>query len=250
MNRRFIGTQQLYGQHIEQFKNAHVYIVGIGGVGSWVAEALARTSIGELTLIDMDVVVESNINRQICALSETLGETKIQVMKQRIAHICDGIKVNAIDEFLTTNNYRELLPNQSLIDEYQLKNKKIVVLDCTDDIDAKLAIALYCRFHKLNLLICGGVGGKLDPLHIKVGDLKDVYQDPLLAKLRQKVRQKGINQAQKYKFAMKCVYSSEPLTLTKACYSGLNCGGYGSSVVVTASVAMIMASECLKMIAK
>lgn len=247
-NRRFTGTRTLYQDDFDDFIKAHVYVIGIGGVGSWVAEALARTGVGELTLIDMDVLVESNINRQLPALTDTFGESKIGEMMKRAHGINPNIKIHAVDEFITLDNISELLPSPQTIKAYKAKKRPLVILDCTDDMNAKLAIALYCRFNKVKLIISGGAGGKIDPLQIKVSDLKDVYQDPLLAKLRQNLRDKNINKSLKEKFGMKCVYSSEPLKLANACQGGLHCGGYGSVVTVTASVGMIMASECLKMI--
>lgn len=249
-SRRFTGTRTLYGDDFNQFKHAHVYVIGIGGVGSWAVEALARTGIGEMTLIDMDVLVESNVNRQLPALTDTFGESKIEVMTKRAIGINPDIKIHAIDEFISPDNIHELLPSAEMIKSYKANHKPLVILDCTDDMNAKVAIALYCRFNKIKLIISGGAGGKIDPLQIKVSDLKDVYQDPLLAKLRQHLKDKNINRDLKRKFGMKCVYSSEALKMATACESGLNCGGYGSAVTVTASVGMVMASECLKMIGK
>ncbi len=248
-DRRFTGTRTLYQGHFDDFQKAHVYVIGIGGVGSWAVEALARTGVGELSLIDMDVLVESNINRQLPALTDTFGDSKAQIMANRARGINPDINIHVIDEFITPNNVHTLLPDKNMITAHQTNQRALVILDCTDDINAKLAIALYCRFNKVKLVISGGVGGKIDPLQIKVGDLKDVYQDPLLAKLRQSLKDKNINKELKQKFGIKCVYSSEPLKLANACKSGLNCGGYGSAVTVTASVGMIMASECLKMVA-
>lgn len=250
IDRRFTGTRTLYQKAFDGFQNAHVYVIGVGGVGSWAAEALARTGIGEMTLIDMDVLVESNVNRQLPALTDTFGSTKIEVMTSRMQGINPQIKVHAIDEFVTPDNIHELLPDDDTIAAYKANKKRLVILDCTDDIHAKLAIALYCRFHKVKLIISGGVGGKIDPLQIKVGDLREVYQDPLLAKLRQNLKDKNINKDLKRKFGMKCVYSSEPLKSEQACHGGLHCGGYGSAVTVTASVGMIMAAECLKLISR
>lgn len=247
-DRRFTGTRTLYQGDFDRFLNAHVYVVGIGGVGSWAVEALARTGIGEITLIDMDILVESNVNRQLPALTDTFGDGKADVMASRAKGINPDIKVNVIDEFLTADNINELLPNKEAIKAYKETNRPLIVLDCVDDIGAKLAIALYCRFNKVKLIVSGGAGGKIDPLQIKVADLKDVYQDPLLAKLRQTLRDKNINKHLKEKFGIKCVYSSEALKLATACESGLNCGGYGSAVVVTNTVAMVMVAECLKMI--
>ena len=247
-NRRFTGTRTLYGDDVNKFKNAHVFIIGIGGVGSWVVEGLARTGIGEITLIDMDVLVESNVNRQLPALTDTFGESKIDVMASRVKAINPNIKIHTIDEFVTPENIHELLPNTQMINEYKSNHKSLIILDCVDDMNAKLAIALYGRFNKVRLIIAGGAGGKIDPLQIKVADLKDVYQDPLLAKLRQSLKDKNINKDLKRKFGMKCVYSSEPLKMATACESGLHCGGYGSAVTVTSTVGMVMVAECLKMI--
>ncbi len=249
-DRRFIGTRTLYQENFDGFQNAHVYVIGIGGVGSWAAEALARTGVGEMTLIDMDVLVESNVNRQLPALTDTFGMGKIEVMASRAQGINPMMKVHAIDEFITPDNIHELLPDNEMVAAHKANHKSLVVLDCTDDMNAKLAIALYCRFHKIKLIISGGVGGKIDPLQIKVSDLREVYQDPLLAKLRQSLKDKNINKDLKRKFGMKCVYSSEPLKFDNTCSSGLNCGGYGSAVTVTASVGMIMAAECLKIISQ
>lgn len=248
--RRFTGTRTLYQQGFDKFTQAHVYVVGVGGVGSWAAEALARTGIGELTLIDMDVLVESNVNRQLPALSDTFGESKIAVMKKRALGINPDMIVHAIDEFLTPDNVGQLLPSKETIAHLKSQNKNVVVLDCTDDMNAKLAIALHCRFNKLKLVVSGGAGGKIDPTLIKVADLREVSQDPLLAKLRQRLRECNINRDLKEKFAIKCVYCAEMLKMNTACEtsSGLRCGGYGSAVVVTGVVGMMMAAECLKMI--
>lgn len=243
--RRFLGTQTLYQDSFDKFDQAHVYVIGVGGVGSWATEALLRTGVGKITLVDMDVLVESNINRQLPALSETLGESKIAVMDKRAKQINPDVKIELIDDFLTVDNVANILPDRA----YAQANR-VVVLDCVDDGAAKLAIALHCRFHKLKLVVSGGVGGKIDPMQIRVDDLKDVSQDPLLARLRHKLRDKNINKALKEKFNIKCVYSTEPLKLATACQSGLNCGGYGSAVVVTATVGMMMAAEALKIVSK
>lgn len=247
-NRRFVGTRTLYHDGFDKFQNAHVYVIGIGGVGSWAAEALARTGIGEMTLIDMDVLVESNVNRQLPALSDAFGESKIAVMKKRALGINPDMIVHVVDEFITPDNITQLLPTPDMIKTHKDNHKSLVILDCVDDMNAKLAIALYCRFNKVKLIISGGAGGKIDPLQIKVSDLKDVYQDPLLAKLRQSLKDKNINKDLKRKFGMKCVYSTEQLKMATICQSGLNCGGYGSAVTVTGTVGMVMAAECLKMI--
>ncbi len=250
MTRRFMGTRTLYGADFEKFMNAHVYVIGVGGVGSWAIEGLARTGVGKLTLVDLDVLVESNINRQLPALDGTLGESKIHAMADRLHQINPNLTLNLIDDFLTADNIKEILPSKNEIWALAKQGIKVVVLDCVDDMSAKLAISLHCRFNKIKLIISGGVGGKIDPTQIKVADLKDVTQDPLLAKLRTRLKEKNISQNKKGKFAMKCVYSTEQLKMATACESGLNCGGYGSAVAVTSVVGMVMVSECLAMIAK
>ena len=181
-----------------------------GGVGWWVAEGLGRSGVGQITLVDMDVIAESNINRQLPALSSTLGESKVLVVAQRLHDINPHVVVNAIDDFLTVDNVAKILPSREMANTLKAQGKKIVVLDCTDDMNTKI-----------------------DPTKITVGDLKEVYQDPLLAKLRTKLREKGINRALKEKFGITCVYSTEPPKTVKACESGLHCGGYGSSVAMT-----------------
>ena len=250
--RRFKGTQTLYGASaVDTFAAAHVYVIGVGGVGSWAAEALARTAVGTITLIDLDVLVASNVNRQLPALDSTFGQSKIAAMATRIREINPKVTLHLIDDFLTPENVTELLPSRAQAKAAAQKNP-IVILDCVDDMNAKLAISLHCRFNKLKLVCAGGAGGKIDPSQIKVSDLRDSYQDPLLAKLRNKLRhEKGINSALKEKFGIKCVYSTEPPRVDKSCQTGgLHCGGYGSAVVVTSVVAMLMVSEALQLLLK
>ena len=250
--RRFKGTQTLYGNSaVDTFSTAHVYVIGVGGVGSWAAEALARTAVGRITLIDLDVLVASNVNRQLPALDSTFGQSKIGAMAARIREINPKVTLHLVDDFLTTDNVATLLPSRAQA-KMAAQTGPIVILDCVDDMNAKLAIALHCRFNKLKLVCAGGAGGKIDPSKITVGDLRDSYQDPLLAKLRSKLRhEKGINSALKDKFGIKCVYSTEPPRVDKSCQTGgLQCGGYGSAVVVTSVVAMLMVSEALQLLLK
>lgn len=251
--RRFRGTQTLYGAPaIDTFAAAHVYVIGVGGVGSWAAEALARTAVGTITLIDLDVLVASNVNRQLPALDSTFGQSKIAAMASRMREINPKVTLNLVDDFLTVDNVETLLPSRQQAKDAAAQGKSIVILDCVDDMNAKLAIALHCRFNKLKLVCAGGAGGKIDPTQIKVSDLRESYQDPLLAKLRNKLRhEKGINSALKEKFGIKCVYSTEPPRVDKSCQTGgLHCGGYGSAVVVTSVVAMMMVSEALQLLIK
>lgn len=257
-DRRFQGTQTLYGvDGFTNFAHAHVYVIGVGGVGTWVAEGLARTGIGTITLIDMDVLVASNVNRQLPAMDSQFGISKIEAMAQRMRQINPRLTLNLIDDFLTPENVAQLLPSRASNKQAKQDGQHIYIIDCVDDIAAKLAIALHCRFNKLKLICSGGAGGKTDPTQIQVSDLKDTFQDPLLARLRQKLRhEKGINRDMKEKFAIKCVYSRQPPIVNKHCSNstnnsnGLHCGGYGSAVVVTSVIGMVMVSEVLSHIAK
>ncbi|WP_199508411.1 MULTISPECIES: ThiF family adenylyltransferase [unclassified Psychrobacter] len=251
--RRFQGTKTLYSEAaFARFANAHVYVIGVGGVGSWAAEGLARTGVGTITLIDMDVLVASNVNRQLPALDETFGQSKIEAMGARLTQINPKLTLNLVDDFLTPDNVAALLPDKAAAKQAALENRPVVILDCVDDMSAKLAIALHCRFNKLKLVCAGGAGGKIDPKQITVSDLKDCYQDPLLARLRNKLRhEKGINSQLKEKFGIRCVYSTEPPIVDKSCQTnGLHCGGYGSAVTITSIVGMMMVSEALGLIGK
>ncbi|WP_312051379.1 tRNA threonylcarbamoyladenosine dehydratase [Acinetobacter schindleri] len=237
-DRRFAGVAKIYGDDsFHHYENSHVMVIGIGGVGSWAVEALARTGIGELTIVDMDVVAASNINRQLPAMTTTLGREKIEIMAERCRAINPRIKLNLIDDYLTPENVKEILAGNPDI-----------ILDCIDDVKAKFALMLHCRFNKIPLIVSGGAGGKLDPLKIRVADLSKTEQDPMLAKLRAQLRAKGICKKPKEKFGITCVYSIDnPFCSADVCPSaGLRCGGYGSAVVVTSSFAMVAVSEVLK----
>ena len=236
--RRFAGVAKIYGEDsFNHYEHSHVMVIGIGGVGSWAVEALARTGLGELTLVDMDVIAASNINRQLPAMTTTLGHEKIQVMAERCRAINPRIKINLIDDYLTPDNIQDVLANTPDL-----------ILDCIDDVKAKFALMLHCRFNKIPLIVSGGAGGKLDPLKIRVADLSKTEQDPMLAKLRTQLRSKGICKKPKEKFGITCVYSIDnPFSSAEVCPSaGLRCGGYGSAVVVTSSFAMVAVSEVLK----
>lgn len=254
-DRRFQGTRTLYGQNsFLNFEKAHVVVIGVGGVGTWVVEGLARTGVGKLTLIDMDVLVASNVNRQLPAMDSTFGRSKIESMAERATQINPKITLNLVDDFLTADNVAQLLPNRAAAKQAAAAGEQLVILDCTDDMSAKLAIALHCRFNKLKLICAGGAGGKTDPLQITVSDLKDTYQDPLLARLRSKLRHEhNINKEMKEKFGIKCVYSTQPPIVNKSAdgscqVGGLHCGGYGSAVAVTSVVGMAMVSETLALL--
>jgi tRNA threonylcarbamoyladenosine dehydratase len=240
--RRFGGIARLYGADaLDRLDRAHVCVVGIGGVGSWAAEALARSGVGRLTLIDLDHVAESNINRQVHALDATLGQAKVLAMTERIAAINPRARVTVVEDFVTPDNAAELLRDFD------------VVIDAIDNVRAKVAIVLACRARRIPLIVAGGAGGKTDPARIRVGDLSRTEQDPLLAKLRKRLRSEhGFPRNPKRPFGIEAVYSDEMLRLDGAACDlphgpqGLACAGYGSSMMMTASVGLFAAARAVE----
>lgn len=250
--RRFGGIAKLYGQQgLEQFSSSHVCVIGVGGVGSWAVESLVRSGIGEITMIDMDVVSESNINRQLPAMSSTLGRDKTAVLADRIAEINPDCQVNIVDDFVSIENVAELLlPSMSF------------VIDCIDSSRVKAALIGHCKRQKIKVITLGGAGGQIDPGKIQVGDLSQTKQDPLLSKTRKLLRQDyGFSTNPKRRFSIPCVYSEEAQRyadedggFTHNKPSGndgsLNCaGGLGSCTTVTATFALRAVAEVLKKLA-
>ncbi|NMG73770.1 tRNA threonylcarbamoyladenosine dehydratase [Aromatoleum diolicum] len=240
--RRFGGIARLYGAAAPtRLERAHACVIGVGGVGSWIAEALARSGVGQITLIDLDHVAESNINRQIHALDPTLGQAKVLAMAERIRAINPHAHVATVEDFVTPDNADELLRDFD------------VVVDAIDNVRAKVAIVLVCKRRRIPLIVAGGAGGKTDPAKIRVDDLSRTEQDPLLAKVRKRLRaEHGFPRNPKRPFGIEAVYSCEPLRLDDlACDlphgpQGLACAGYGSSVAVTASVGMFAAARAIE----
>src|SRR5690554_2859042 len=176
--RRFGGLERLYGTGAaERLRRAHVVVAGIGGVGSWSVEALARCGVGRITLIDLDHVAESNVNRQIHALDSTLGQAKVTAMGLRIHDINPECDWHAIDDFVSPENVATIIPADA-----------DVVIDCTDQAAAKIALILEARRRGQALVVCGGAGGKSSPLALRSGDLSQAVNDALLSKLRNTLR--------------------------------------------------------------
>jgi len=240
--RRFGGVRRLYGETgLEKLNQSHVCVIGIGGVGSWAAEALARNAVGKITLIDLDNIAESNVNRQIHALGDAFGKAKVTAMAERIREINPLAEVLEIEDFVTVENAEAMLDRG-----YDL------VLDAIDDAKAKVAIAAYCKAHKLPLITTGGAGGRLDPTNIKTTDLAKTTGDRLLAKVRNQLRRDhGFPKGEKSKFGIQAVYSDEQVIqpdiscAADSGVTGLNCAGYGSSVTVTASFGFVAAQLAL-----
>ena len=235
-DRRFGGLERLYGKDpAARIRASHVVVVGIGGVGSWAAEALARSGIGRLTLIDMDHVSESNVNRQIQALSSTLGMAKISAMQERIAQINPDCQVQGIDDFVTPDNWPQLLPAGA-----------DAVIDACDQVQAKLAMAQWARSTGAVFVSVGAAGGKKAAEKVAVGDLSAATHDPLLAQLRYRLRKFHGAPREGKRMGVTVVYSAEPVLGAQAgdgakSDNSLNCHGYGSSVAVTASFGMCAA---------
>ena len=247
--RRFGGVARLYGDAgLQAFGAAHVIVIGIGGVGSWAAEALARNAVGRITLIDLDHIAESNVNRQLHALDDEFGKAKVAAMAARIQAINPLCVVGQVEDFVTPENVEALLDQGA-----------DVVLDAMDDARAKIAIAAWCRARKQPLVMTGGAGGRLDPTRISVADLADTSGDRLLAKVRNQLRRDhGFPKSEKGRFGIPCVYSDEPVHRPKGRHcdvedtpiTGLNCAGYGSSVCVTAPFGMAAAALVLNLLQK
>ena len=243
--RRFGGLQRLYGiQGAQQIRHAHVVVVGIGGVGSWVAEALARSGVARLTLVDMDHIAESNINRQIHALTHTTGQSKVVAMKERIALIHPDCQVNAIDEFVTPENWPTML-----ID------RPDALVDACDQVRAKVVMADWALQHKVGFITVGAAGGKRLAHKVDVDDLSKITHDPLLAQVRYRLRKHhGAPKGEK-RMGVKGVFSRESVAPPDASCDiegdgSLNCHGYGSVVSVTATFGMCAASEILNFLAE
>jgi tRNA A37 threonylcarbamoyladenosine dehydratase len=242
--RRFGGIGRLYGQlALARFRAAHVCVVGVGGVGSWIVEALARSAVGQLTLIDLDNVAESNINRQIQALSGTIGQAKIGALAERIAQINPSCKVNLVEDFIEPDNVEQMIAGKGF--DY--------VIDAIDSVKSKAALIAYCRNHAIPIVCIGSAGGQTDPTRIEVRDLTRTEQEPLLKMVRKRLRsQYNFPRSLKTKFGVDAVFSMEPLVLPETdasceidAVTGLNCAGFGSAMVVTATFGMFAAAHVL-----
>lgn len=265
LDRRFGGLSRLYGpQAPARLQQAHVAVAGLGGVGSWTVEALVRCGVGALTLIDLDHIAESNVNRQIHALTSTLGQSKVDAMAERVLEINPECRLTRIDDFVSPDNVAEVLPGPYT-----------VIIDCTDQADAKIAMILHARALGVPMLLCGGAGGKTDPLALRAGDLSAAVNDALLAKLRNKLRrehgfprasdQNGKALKRVPKMGVHALWFDQPAILPDAwtrptegeddmgaaaqspAPQGLSCAGYGSVVTVTAAMGMAAANEALRM---
>ncbi len=251
---RFSGIARLYGQSgLEKFQRSHIAVVGIGGIGSWVAESLARSGIGKITLIDLDDICVSNTNRQIHALANNIGRSKTEVMSERLKLINPEIKVIEIDDFVSLDNYAEYITTEF---DY--------VVDAIDSVISKAAMIAHCIKNNINILCMGAAGGQIDPTQIKIKDLSRTTVDPLLSKIRNELRRKyHFPRNVKRKFGVEAVYSEEQIIYpwpngelsharpdfsnVQSSGAKLDCeGGLGAASFVTASFAFVGVARVLE----
>lgn len=268
--RRFGGVIRLFGHAgYQRLANAAVAVVGLGGVGSWAVEALARSGVGELLLIDLDHVAESNINRQLHALDATLGASKAEVMRARVAQINPSCRVALIDDFVSEQNVAELIGSSVH-----------AVIDAIDQVAAKAALIALARGRGQPIIVCGGAGGRTDSLALARADLAHTTGDPLLAAVRARLRRHyGFAPAAAKPnraagaFGVTAIYSTEPLAGGAAALAGiddavasapvdsdaapmvsggapLSCSGYGSLASVTAAIGMAAAGDLINRLAR
>lgn len=268
-SRRFGGLARLYGEPaLLTLHHARVAVVGVGGVGSWAAEALGRSGVGQLTLFDLDHIAPSNTNRQVHTLVEAYGRAKVEAMRDRLLAINPRCTVDAVDDFVTPENVVELISAD--LD---------AVIDCADGVRAKVALIAHCKGLRVPVVTCGAAGGKTDPTALRVDDLARTTQDPLLAKVRQRLR-KDYGFPRDRKFDVSAVYSSQPMRWPDAACDpvgglseptggtnevpmpqsnagtgrrneapqGLSCAGYGSIVTVTASMGFFAAARIITLL--
>lgn len=253
--RRFGGIARLYGTRgLRALHNAHVCIVGLGGVGSWSAEALARSGVGQFTLIDLDNIAPSNVNRQIHALTPDFGKAKITALHERIELINPACQVMEIEAFVEADNVASFF-----------RQPYDFVIDAIDQVRVKAAMAAYFVRNKQSFIVSGGAGGQRNPALIRTADLSQTTQDPLLANMRYALRKQYGFPRGGDKMRVPCVFSSEPvmppqstdacdisgsLNAANAAPQGLSCAGYGASMLVTASFGLFCATAAVEKIVK
>lgn len=244
---RFGGIGRLYTpEGLTKLRQAHICVIGIGGVGSWAVEALARSGIGKITMIDMDDICVTNINRQIHAMTSTVAQLKTEAMKERIERINPECVVEIIDDFITPEN----IPGY-------LNRGYDYVIDAIDSVKTKAALIAYCKRNKIRIITTGGAGGQTDPTQIQITDLSKTIQDPLASKVRSLLRREyNFSQNLKRKFGIDCVFSTQPLIFPKmgdGCEvsATMNCAnGFGAVTMVTATFGFFAVSRVIDKLLK
>jgi tRNA A37 threonylcarbamoyladenosine dehydratase len=245
IERRFGGLSRLYGvSAARRIMAAHVAVVGVGGVGSWAVEALARSGVRQLTLIDLDHVAESNINRQIHAVEASVGQAKVIAMAERVRTFNPECRVHGVEEFVDADNWPALLPPG--VD---------AVIDACDQVRAKVAMAAWARRNEGLFVTVGAAGGKRQAHLVDIADLAQVTHDPLLAQVRNRLRKEHGAPREGRRLDVACVFSREPVqgpdaSCALAGDGSLNCHGYGSVVSVTATFGQCAAGWVMNRIAE
>jgi len=244
LERRFAGVARLFGEAgYARLRAARVAVIGIGGVGSWAAEALARSGVGSISLVDLDHIAESNTNRQIHALGDAYGKAKVLAMAERIAAIDPACTVRPVEAFVDADNAAALAAGHDL------------VLDCIDQVRAKAALIATCRTQAITVITCGAAGGRIDPTRLRQDDLARASGDPLLAKVRYRLRREhGFPResgGRVRRFGVAAIYSDEPIRTPQDCspQARLACAGYGSTVAVTGAMGFAAAAVALQHLA-
>ncbi|QIW16329.1 tRNA cyclic N6-threonylcarbamoyladenosine(37) synthase TcdA [Pasteurellaceae bacterium RH1A] len=246
-DQRFGGIGRLYTPAgLEKLKQAHVCVIGIGGVGSWAVEALARSGVGRISMIDMDDICVTNINRQIHAMSGEIGKLKTEAMKERVLKINPECQVEIIDDFLTQDN----------LSDYLMRGYDYVI-DAIDSVRVKAALIAFCKHNKIKLITTGGAGGQTDPSQIQITDLSKTIQDPLASKVRNLLRKEyNFSTNPKRKFGVDCVFSTQPLIFPQMgenceVSASMNCAnGFGAVTMVTATFAFFAVSRVVDKLLK
>lgn len=235
--RRLVSAARLFSaEGFHRIRSARVGIVGLGGVGSWAAEALARSGVGHLVLVDTDHVAESNMNRQVQATRLTLGMAKTEALSARIGDLAEDLQIEALDDFLGEENVDDILPRADFW------------IDACDDLKAKLCMVRFYRQRERprRLVVSGGAGGKTDSTRVMHADLANTHQDPLLSKMRHILR-RSPGMPREGKMFVPVVYCAQAAIAPADCEAAakLACAGYGSLVTVTAAMGMAAASRAL-----
>ncbi len=251
-DRRFDASARLFGPAgVSRLAAAHVVVVGVGGVGSWAAEALARSGVGRITMIDLDQIAESNINRQVHALESTVGASKVDVMSRRLLDIAPRARIDAVEDFITVDNVGALVPADA-----------DAVIDAIDKVPSKAALVALCVARGQPVIVCGGAGGRRDPLRLRRTDLTLATADSMLSTLRLRLRRKhgfplapgGSRKAPV--FGVQAIWSDEPSAGgapgsaldTKGANAPLACAGYGSLVAVTGAMGLAAAQAAIEQV--
>jgi tRNA A37 threonylcarbamoyladenosine dehydratase len=243
-DRRFGGIERLFGiQGAQRIGQAHVVVIGVGGVGSWAAESLARSGVGKLTLIDLDHIAESNVNRQIHAIGMSIGQAKVLAMRDRIHTFFPQCDITGIEEFVSPENWGSLVPGSA-----------DAVIDACDQVQVKTSLAAWSLRTRTIFVTSGAAGGKRQAHLVNIEDIASVTHDPLLSKVRYRLRKEFDAPRNGKKIGIACVFSSEEVAPPdQSCHvvgdGSLNCHGFGSLVTVTATFGQCAAGFVLNKLA-